>query len=137
MLQNSTWDMHHSPAVLQFRDCSSLALVYEFLELSSTSRQWRDLQDAYVQCIRNALAYAGHLGPETVARATNADIVTWLRGWSWGELRSTVGWPGPKENCWLELCRVEPWDGNPDVAGVGVSMLPEDMALRCFADGPL
>jgi hypothetical protein len=132
MPQNSTWDMQQSPAVLQFRDCPSVALVHEFLELLSTSSLWtigKDLEDGYVQCIRDALAYAGHLDAETVARATNADLMTWLRGWSWDDLYSTVGWPGPAENCWLELCRVERWDGNPDVAGVGVSILPADMAL--------
>jgi hypothetical protein len=26
----------------------------------------------------------------------------------------------PKPACWLEVCRVQPWDGSPDVAGVGV-----------------
>jgi hypothetical protein len=25
-----------------------------------------------------------------------------------------------KPGCWLEVCRVHPWDGSPDVAGVGV-----------------
>jgi hypothetical protein len=26
----------------------------------------------------------------------------------------------PKPGCWLEVCRVQPWDGSPNVAGVGV-----------------
>jgi hypothetical protein len=26
----------------------------------------------------------------------------------------------PRPGCWLEVCRVQPWDGSPDVAGVSV-----------------
>lgn len=60
------------------------------------------------------------VAPETFANLSSAAIVSWVDAWN---ETAEVVFRRSRRACLFEFCREAPWEGNPDLAGIGVRRL--------------
>jgi hypothetical protein len=106
-----------------------VAIAGTGLELVSTSRQAvQKIEKAAMQYIIHGLeGFMQNRSQEGLSRPRDDEILECMETSGVESFVTNLAVGGgyadlhpPKPGCWLEVCRVQPWDGSSDVAGVGV-----------------
>lgn len=129
--QNSTWSP--APSVLKLDNCDELAQIWSWYQLpESFVTLERDIKIIryFFQGLKD---YLDKTSRDGLSRPSDNEVLAWIRTSAVKDFINklalgdyySIDHPGiafgqPKPECWLQVCRVQRWDGNPDVAGVGV-----------------
>ncbi|OAL46968.1 hypothetical protein IQ07DRAFT_145640 [Pyrenochaeta sp. DS3sAY3a] len=127
--QNSTWSP--VPNVLKLDNCDELAQIWSWYQLPESFVRF-DKDVKIIQYIFRGLRdYLDKTSRNGLSRPSDNEVWAWIRTSAVKEFIDNLAlgegysmdYPAygqPKPECWLQVCRVQRWDGNPDVAGVGM-----------------
>lgn len=126
--KNSTWPP--APNVLKLANCDDVAQIWTWYQISGSLGELK-MDKEIIQYIFHGLE--GYLTQEGLSRPSDDDVLAWISTAAVRDfidklalgdsvINSSLGniVLRSKTKCWLPVCRVQRWDGNPDIAGVGV-----------------
>lgn len=124
------------PEWLVYDNCSAAA---PWLARYSSMYENGDLSWTGVP-IELAVNYLRSMVPANWTRPTDADLLTWYEertaGLESGGVTMTAMIEFPLSTCGEELCHRLQWQGDPDLAGVGVSLLRSRAICICLLTDP-
>jgi hypothetical protein len=146
MSNTSTQDYTWPPVydVLELTNCDELAHIWNWYQQPGGLQQ-ASLSDEVIQYIYHGLTgYLENSSQKGLSQPPHNEVLEWIRTSAVENYVTmlAIGDPYYKNNdgqyigemkfmpeCWLEVCRVLPWDGNPDIAGVGVRHTVNGLSL--------
>ncbi|KAH7090336.1 hypothetical protein FB567DRAFT_491057 [Paraphoma chrysanthemicola] len=141
-IHNATWPPAN-PWALKFTNCDELVQIWSWYQLPDELSR-RETKDEIINYSFHGLDnYLRNVSREQHSRPSNEEVLAWIRTPAVEEFITELTVYGSyeldqltpeyivqKPSCWLQACRAERWNGNPDIAGVG--MLTTYLLQACF-----